>query len=159
MRTVATIKAPRERLKEAFNAPVVAPAWMVATGNSIRHVLEVVGDTWGVDAIDMLSGRYTDAINEARAVAYWILSRTTDLSSQEIAIRMGRKDHTTALHSVKAIEAKREADARFRRKTNAALDRAIGKKRATNGYGAVQPTDISLRPPRQGYGYSYLLSA
>ncbi len=70
----------------------------------IEHIIEEVARTYQVSENDILSSRKTAQLVLARQVSMYIARETTDLSYQAIGESFGR-DHTTALYSVRKIEA------------------------------------------------------
>ena len=71
-----------------------------------------VGVALKVSRRDLLSRRrFKKAALARQAVCYWAYRRT-ELSLPQIARKMGGRDHTTVLHSVRAYVAKRAAQGR-----------------------------------------------
>ncbi len=70
----------------------------------IEHIIEEVARTYQVNENDILSSRKTAQLVLARQISMYIARETTDLSYQAIGESFGR-DHTTALYSVRKIEA------------------------------------------------------
>ena len=71
----------------------------------IEEVQRVVARHYGVSVADMVSARRTKVIVRPRQVAMFLAKTMTARSLPEIGRRFGKRDHTTALHAVKKIEA------------------------------------------------------
>jgi hypothetical protein len=116
---------------------VVCPAWMVKASSQIRHILEAIAEEFYVDPVDIMAGNFTEDVTEARQVAYWVLRQATRMSSKQIAHKLNRRDHTSALTGIKAVEARRKENADYRAITNAILARSMaGKPLAVVGVAA-----------------------
>lgn len=74
----------------------------------IRTIQEVVGRHYGVDILDMLSGRRAETVRP-RHVAMYLAKRLTTKSYPQIGIAFNR-DHTSVLHAVKRITEARLED-------------------------------------------------
>lgn len=69
----------------------------------------------GVSQRDVLSrSRRVDLILPRQAIYYWAL-RLTPLSSVEIAVRLGGRDHSTIIYGVRKYREKRQQSGRFLR--------------------------------------------
>lgn len=66
-----------------------------------KTILEEVSEKHGVSIIDIRSARRDYKTARARHEAAWRMRHETDLSSPQIAVRLGGRDHTTILHSIK----------------------------------------------------------
>lgn len=77
---------------------------------SVRAVVEAVSAITGVPAADIIGPRRTRTQARARQIAIWCAKHyCPHLSYPQIGRRMGGRDHTTILHSVRRIEAEIEA--------------------------------------------------
>jgi hypothetical protein len=72
--------------------------------NEIRRIIAASAAHFGVEAKDVLGPSRRRMLVAPRHVAMWLL-RQRGLSLPQIAQRMKRADHTTALHGVRAVEA------------------------------------------------------
>ena len=70
----------------------------------IEDIYRAVARDYGVSKLDLLSSRRTKDVVRPRQVAMYLAKILTGRSLPEIARRMGGRDHTTALHSVRKIE-------------------------------------------------------
>lgn len=92
---------------EAFIPPApVTPLDMVLvepfTG---RAFLRVVSELAAVTMTDLCSARRTKRVAEARQVFFWLSRHFTHLSLPQIGRMCGNRDHTTALHGCRKIDA------------------------------------------------------
>lgn len=69
-----------------------------------KQIIEKTASHFGVDVREMLSEKRDRHIVEPRQVAMYLLRSELHLSFPKIAHELGRKDHTTAIHSVEKIE-------------------------------------------------------
>ena len=72
---------------------------------TVRNILLVVSRESGVPVDYLLSGRRADHIVVPRQVAMYLAREITTLSFPEISRRLGKKDHTTAIHGCRKISA------------------------------------------------------
>ncbi len=102
----------RDEVAQAFAAwMATAPAqveqpWKVVCNLVCAEMQVPMGDLIGPTRV----AKYT----HARHVACWLMRRHTSMSLPLIGHRMGGRDHTTALNSVRRVEAMRERDGVFR---------------------------------------------
>lgn len=71
---------------------------------SVDQVVRVVAARYGITKIDILSIRRHAKIVRPRMIAIYLARTMTLRSFPEIGRRMGDRDHTTILHSVRKIE-------------------------------------------------------
>ena len=86
------------------------------TGNSdptIHTIIAAVTDFYGVRLTDMQSKRRHRSITLPRQVCMYFARHKTRHSLEEIGGHFGGRDHTTVMHSIKAVEVKRQADKSF----------------------------------------------
>lgn len=86
---------------EADPPPIAVPL--------IREIQATVADYFGVTLIDLLSERQNRGLAHPRQVAMW-LARTLTFSSIKKIGKAFRRDHSTVLHAVKQIKARRGSD-------------------------------------------------
>ena len=71
---------------------------------SAKQIIEKTAKHFQIDASEIKSPRRDKHIVVPRQVAMYLLRSELHLSFPKIAIELGRKDHTTAIHSVEKIE-------------------------------------------------------
>ena len=81
---------------------------------SVADIKAVVCRTFNVGMSDLVSNRRERSITRPRQVAMYMLRSELHLSFPKIARELGRKDHTTAIHSVDKIEKESRVDAGLR---------------------------------------------
>jgi hypothetical protein len=79
---------------------------------TVRGIIQVVASFYGFRDTDILSQRRNQELVHARQVAAYLATRLTAQSAADIGRRIGR-DHSTVLHTLRVIEARREDDAEF----------------------------------------------
>lgn len=67
-------------------------------------IKNAVAQHYGLAASELVSDDRSRRVAHPRQVAMFLARETTDLSLPNIARRFGRKDHTTVLHAVRAVE-------------------------------------------------------
>lgn len=77
---------------------------------SLRRVVSVVSNHYGIAPIDIVSRRRTANIVRPRQVAFWLARHMTPCSLPEIGRQIGDRDHTTVLHGWQKIERLRASD-------------------------------------------------
>lgn len=84
--------------------------WEGAAALAVKHpatvILEEVATKHGLTVEDIKGPSRKRYVARARQEAMWQMRQRTRLSFPEIARRCGRGDHTTAIHGVKAHEAR-----------------------------------------------------
>ncbi|HEU5188000.1 MAG TPA: chromosomal replication initiator protein DnaA [Candidatus Saccharimonadales bacterium] len=69
-----------------------------------RQIIEKTAKHFQIDALDITSPKRDKHIVVPRQIAMYLLRSELHLSFPKIAVELGRKDHTTAIHSVEKIE-------------------------------------------------------
>lgn len=77
---------------------------------SIEIILEVVAAAHGLRVLDLRSERRRRVLSSARQEAMWLARELTLLSTSSIGRLIGRRDHTTILHGIAVVTARRAAD-------------------------------------------------
>jgi chromosomal replication initiator protein len=81
---------------------------------SARQIIERVARHYQVPMEDIMGPKRDKDIVVPRQVAMYMLRSELHLSFPKIARELGRKDHTTAIHSIEKIEKEAQADADIR---------------------------------------------
>ena len=81
---------------------------------SARHIVEKCARYYQVSMDDLLSPKRDKDIVVPRQVAMYLLRSELHLSFPKIALELGRKDHTTAIHSIEKIEKQQLVDQHIR---------------------------------------------
>lgn len=72
---------------------------------SAKQIIDLCAKHYQVPVVDILSPKRDKEIVVPRQIAMYLLRSELHLSFPKIAAELGRKDHTTAIHSVSKIEA------------------------------------------------------
>ena len=78
------------------------------------NILEKVCKHYNVSNKDVLSASRKKTIVEARQVSMYLTQKYTDLSSSQIGIRIGHREHSTVLHACSQTEKRISVDKTFR---------------------------------------------
>ncbi len=84
-----------------------------------QHITTVCCDHFGIEESDVLSARRDKDIALTRQIAMYLMRTELKLSLPKIASALGRKDHTTAMHSINKITQGLDEDFNLRRHVGA----------------------------------------
>ncbi|RMF77187.1 MAG: chromosomal replication initiator protein DnaA [Chloroflexi bacterium] len=77
---------------------------------SVKQVLEVAADYYGLRTKDLIGKRRTARVNHARQVAMYLAREVTEVSYVQIGENFGGRKHTTVMHSCSKIDEQLEYD-------------------------------------------------
>lgn len=77
---------------------------------ALRRIQHVVAHQFGVEVEALQGPRRTRQVAHPRQAAMWLARRTTKLSQAAIGRAFGKRDHTTVVCALKAVEARRADD-------------------------------------------------
>jgi chromosomal replication initiator protein len=80
---------------------------------TIQSIIETVSRFYDVKLTDLLSKRRHKSVALPRQVCMWLARRHTRYSLEEIGGYFGGRDHTTVMHAIKTINARRGDDAQL----------------------------------------------
>ncbi len=95
---------------------------------TIQHIINVVVEFYGIKVTDLQSKHRHRSITLPRQVCMYIAKRVTRHSLAEIGGYMGGRDHTTVLHAINVVEAKRDSDGEFAAVLKSLEERARGPR-------------------------------
>lgn len=72
---------------------------------SVKQVIKATADHFGIKTGDLLSSKKSREVSHPRQLAMFLARRHTNASFPEIGLAFGGKDHSTAVHAVKRVEA------------------------------------------------------
>ncbi|MCA9291761.1 MAG: chromosomal replication initiator protein DnaA [Phycisphaerales bacterium] len=78
---------------------------------TIQDILELISDYYGIKVSELLSKRRHKSVALPRQVGMWIARQHTRFSLEEIGGYFGGRDHTTVMHAVRTVDARRRDDA------------------------------------------------
>jgi chromosomal replication initiator protein len=90
---------------------------------SARHIIERTAKHFHVSMEDILGPKRDKDIVVPRQIAMYMLRSELHLSFPKIAHELGRKDHTTAIHSIEKIEKEMSYDGSIRQYVNELKER------------------------------------
>ena len=83
-----------------------------------KQVIDKTARYFNVDVKDMCSARRDKHITKPRQVAMYLLRSELKMSFPKIAQELGRKDHTTAMHSIEKVTKESAVNITFREQIN-----------------------------------------
>lgn len=83
---------------------------LIAAVPSIHSIVTAVTSYYGVRLADLQSKRRQQSVVLPRQICMYLARRLTRHSLEEIGGFFGGRDHTTVMHAIKAVEARREQD-------------------------------------------------
>ncbi len=81
-----------------------------APGPTIQTILDTVSAFYDVRLTDLLSKRRHKSIARPRQIGMWLARKHTRYSLEEIGSYFGGRDHTTVMHAIRTIDARRGSD-------------------------------------------------
>src|SRR5690606_4439516 len=81
-----------------------------APGPTIQTILDTVSAFYDVRLTDLLSKRRHKSIARPRQIGMWLARQHTRHSLEEIGSYFGGRDHTTVMHAIRTIDARRGSD-------------------------------------------------
>jgi len=82
-------------------------------GPTIETIIAAVTDFYAVKKTELLGKRRHKSIALPRHVCMYLARAHTRHSLEEIGVHFGGRDHTTVMHAVRTVEARREGDPEF----------------------------------------------
>jgi chromosomal replication initiator protein len=76
---------------------------------TIQDILDAISAFYDVKLVDLLSKRRNKSITTPRQVGMWLARRHTRFSLEEIGGYFGGRDHTTVMHAIKTVNAKKSS--------------------------------------------------
>lgn len=112
-----------KNLRGLTEAPNVGPP--VVGAETMRGcIVEAVCKRYGLTYNDLYSLSRKRGVNEPRQVAMYLVRAHTNETAHETARALGRKDHTTVLSAVRAVEKRLAADSTFAERVDAIMELA-----------------------------------
>ncbi len=84
-----------------------------STEPTIQAIIDAVTDYYRVRLIELQSERRNRSLNLPRQVCMYLIRHNTRHSLEEIGGYFGNRDHTTVLHSIRIIDARRQTEPDF----------------------------------------------
>jgi chromosomal replication initiator protein len=91
-----------------------------------KQIVEKTAKHFSIPSTDILGAKRDKHIVVPRQVAMYLLRSELHLSFPKIAVELGRKDHTTAIHSVEKIEKAMKLDFVMREQVNSIREKLYG---------------------------------
>ena len=96
------------------------------------RLLALAANEFDVSVEEIIGRSRQRNVLEARFAAIWLITKATSLSSPQIALSIGNRDHTTILSAVRSCERKLEHDPTFASAVRSMLKRAPLDPRLSN---------------------------
>jgi len=109
-RVIATAALKGMLLDRDLVERVLAPITRPTSAPSADAILEVVGQRFRLSVADLKSHRRARTVAFPRQLAMYLVRTVTDVSFPSIGDLFGGRDHSTVMHAVRSIEAKRAQD-------------------------------------------------
>jgi len=109
-RVIATAALKGLRLDRDLVERVLAPIARPTSVPSTDAILQVVGQRFRLSVADLKSHRRDRTVAFPRQLAMYLLRTVSELSFPSIGGLFGGRDHSTVMHAVRSIEAKRAHD-------------------------------------------------
>jgi len=120
LRPVPPVKPVAIAAEEAKPLPRILPA------TRLYSLQRAVAVSFGITVEEMLSHNKIHRLVRPRQVGMWLARKAFSYPLQTIGYRFGGRDHTTALHAFRKVEARRAVDEGFRVETDALLAHVLG---------------------------------
>ncbi|MBE6682741.1 MAG: chromosomal replication initiator protein DnaA [Ruminococcaceae bacterium] len=91
----------------------------------IDRIMTLAEKRYGIQRDDIKSGRRNAEVIAARHYAMYLIRKTTNLSQNSIAKLFNKKDHTTVINAVSAIEKRMEHEPAFEKEIRAAVSELL----------------------------------
>lgn len=111
---VQNIKPDIDLVKNLLKSSTKTP-----TRFTSRQIITVCCDHFGIEESDVLSSRRDKEIALTRQIAMYLMRTELKMSLPKISAAVGRKDHTTAMHSIGKITKNLDEDFNLRRHVGA----------------------------------------
>ena len=95
---------------------------------TLQRIIELVTRFYGVKLSDLQSRRRHKSVTEPRQVCMWLARKWTRFSLEEIGGYFGGRDHTTVMHSIKAVDERISAEPAVADEVNS-IDRQLSATR------------------------------
>jgi chromosomal replication initiator protein len=108
----AIMRAQRRKRSRGQSKRITQQSWKVRLGNR-RRVLELINvaaDHFGIGVTDLTGSRGSQELSHRRQVAMYAAREIVRASYPDIGFCFGKRDHTTVLHGVRAIENRMQKD-------------------------------------------------
>ncbi|HUE39015.1 MAG TPA: helix-turn-helix domain-containing protein, partial [Candidatus Binatia bacterium] len=112
-RLVAACHWSRRALDLGFAKEVLRPILRTATPRTLEDVQRIVAERFAIEADDLVRRGRAARLRVPRQVAMYLARKGTNATYAEIAASFGGRDHSTVLHAVKRVEARRGHDTEF----------------------------------------------
>ncbi|MEZ6242504.1 MAG: chromosomal replication initiator protein DnaA [Phycisphaerales bacterium] len=109
----ASVEKRRADLELAQDCLAELGAAPASDGPTIESIIAAVSDFYSVRKADLLGKRRHKSISLPRQVSMYLAREHTRHSLEEIGAHFGGRDHTTVMHAVRTVKARRGGDADF----------------------------------------------
>jgi chromosomal replication initiator protein len=112
-RLVAACRCSKRTLDLSLAKEVLRPLLRPAPVRTVEQVQRIVAERFHVTPGDLIRRGGTGSLRMPRQVAMYLARKRTKATFAEIAAGFGGRDHSTVVHAVKQVEARRLADFEF----------------------------------------------
>jgi len=112
-RLVAACRCSRRSLDVGFAREVLRPILRTPPARTVEQVQRIVAERFQLRVEDLVHRARTTRIRLPRQVAMYLARKGTKATYEEIAAGFGGRDHSTIMHAVKCVEARRHEEPEF----------------------------------------------
>lgn len=98
-----TLEIAQQQLKDVFSSPR-------HSNITVEMIQRVVAEYFGLSHNDLRGRKRTKAIVFPRQIAMFIVREMTELSTTEVGLEFGGRDHTTVMHACQRVENRMRTD-------------------------------------------------
>jgi chromosomal replication initiator protein len=115
IRVVAFASITKQPVSLELAQKVLQRTYKEPTQQSIdfSHVISSIAHHYSVTLSDLRSKNRSKQLSLARQIAMYFMKKLTDKSLHEIALYLGRQDHSTVIHAFRQIEQRTKSDVLF----------------------------------------------
>ena len=92
-----TVEKAQQLLRDTFRSPI-------SENITVETIQRVVAESYNISYTDMKSKKKTRNIAFPRQIAMYIAREMTDLSTTDLGMEFGGRDHTTVMHACNLIK-------------------------------------------------------
>jgi chromosomal replication initiator protein len=108
-----------------FAKEVLRPLLRTPPAPTLEQVQRLVAESFRVDADALARKGRTTRLRMPRQIAMYVARKGTKATYAEIAASFGGRDHSTVMHAVKCVEARRRVEPEFATIVDRLVERVV----------------------------------